>query len=108
MTMKTFGAADGNPVTVFTEDLFDRCGLRAVVQGRAGTMRVDIADLFRGDTAFAQALAYTARRLFSCRMGLGHMKGIVGAGMRQDLTINLRATRPRMAVLFQHQDRRSF
>ena len=98
-----FGGTDGQLAGVVAEDRLDRLGLRDVALGGGGAVGVDVGDVLGVQAGVAQGHLHAAGGAFAFRGGGGHVIGVGGVAVADDLAVDPRAALLRVFEFFEHQ-----
>ena len=100
--------ADGNFWSARAGPTIDGSGLGAVVQWRAGSVRVQVADLPWNHARALAGSGHGGECSVSLRMGLGQMVRVRGGAVAGNFAENVGAPALRVFQGFQRQHRRAF
>src|SRR5947207_11071747 len=108
MTDARFGRADRELCRVFAGPAVDGCGLRTVVEWRAGAVRVDVADLPRSQSGALAGGCHRGKRGFALRVWLGQVIRIGRSAVADNFAEDFCAALSCLFQRFQRQDRGAF
>src|SRR5437879_1831397 len=88
---------------MLAEGEFEGTSLDAVIQLGRGAVQVDVLNGGGCDASFAHGKSDGPRRLLAAFLQADAVEGFASRAITTDFGINLRASRTRMVVLFEHE-----
>src|SRR5690606_33163636 len=96
------GRANRDLVGMLAKDALDRDRLAHVVERRAGSVSVDVADIFRLQPGALQRAAHGGLRAFAVFHRRGDVVGVARAAVSGHLSVDRRAARLGVLQFFEH------